>query len=226
MGKQFLETSIDRSHAADFLKFAVAAGALRFGEFTLKSGRVSPYFFNIGALHTGRALWQLGMYYAHLIADSKIRFDILFGPAYKGIPLASVTAAYLAQKFDMEVKVAFNRKEKKTHGEGGETVGAPLTGKVLIIDDVITAGTAVREALALIKNADAEAVGVVISFDRKEHGRSQHSTIREFRDQYNIPVLAIADFDDLLNGVMHDPEYDRHSAALQAYADKYVCRDS
>ncbi|WP_372613012.1 orotate phosphoribosyltransferase, partial [Halomonas sp.] len=154
----------------DFIAFAIEQGVLRFGDFTLKSGRVSPYFFNAGLFRTGGALARLGRYYARAIADSGLAFDLLFGPAYKGIALAATTAVALADHHDRDLPYAFNRKEAKDHGEGGNIVGAELAGRILIIDDVITAGTAIREVMDLIKGSGAQAAGVVIALDRQERG--------------------------------------------------------
>ena len=209
------------SEAENFLQFVVSTGALRFGKFELKSGRISPYFMNIGALYSSRRLRQLGSYYARTIAAAKLDFDILFGPAYKGIPLASVTAVCLEEQFGKDIPMAFNRKEKKSHGEGGLIIGAKLQGKVLIIDDVITAGTAVREAIGLIQDAGAEVAGVIICFDRKERGQSKRSTIQELNHEYQIPVLKIADYDDLRQWISRAPEYTQYSEAMSVYAREY-----
>ncbi|RZI79519.1 MAG: orotate phosphoribosyltransferase, partial [Pseudomonas sp.] len=163
----------------DFIRFAIDRGVLRFGEFTLKSGRTSPYFFNAGLFNSGSALAQLGRCYAAAIVDSKIPFDVLFGPAYKGIPLASATAVALADQHQLDVPWCFNRKEAKAHGEGGSLVGAPLEGNVLIIDDVITAGTAIREVMQIISAQQAKAAGVLIALNREERGNGELSAIQE-----------------------------------------------
>ncbi|MCP3673546.1 MAG: orotate phosphoribosyltransferase [Gammaproteobacteria bacterium] len=175
----------------DFLNFAIEKDVLKFGSFTLKSGRVSPYFFNAGNFQSGQDLFRLGRAYAEAIVNSGVKFDVFFGPAYKGIPLAAATAVALYDKYQLDIPWCFNRKEKKQHGEGGEIVGAPLQGKVLIIDDVITAGTAIREAMDLIRNAGAEPAGVVVALDRQEKGKGERSAIQEVEQDFNIPVTAI-----------------------------------
>jgi orotate phosphoribosyltransferase len=204
-----------------FLDLALARGALRFGEFTLKSGRVSPYFFNAGHFDSGAALDALGAAYADAIVDSGLAFDMLFGPAYKGIPLATTTACALARRHGRDVPVAFNRKEAKDHGEGGVLIGAPLAGRVLIIDDVISAGTSVRESVALIRAAGAEPAGVAIALDRKERGTGARSAADEVREALGLPVVAIATLDDLLARVREHPELRAHEASLRAYRDTY-----
>ncbi|TQV62832.1 MAG: orotate phosphoribosyltransferase, partial [Halothiobacillaceae bacterium] len=176
----------------DFLRYALEREVLRFGEFTLKSGRVSPYFFNAGLFNTGDALSRLGQYYAEVIVRSGVEFDMLFGPAYKGIPLAAATAIALAERHGRDLPWAFNRKEAKAHGEGGSIVGAPLKGKILIVDDVITAGTAIRESLAIIRAADAQAVGVAVLLDRQEKGQGELSAIQEVEREQGLKALAIA----------------------------------
>ncbi len=180
-----------QSFQESFLNFAIAKDVLKFGSFTLKSGRTSPYFFNAGNFQSGGDLSKLGVAYADAIVDSGIEFDILFGPAYKGIPLAAATGIALNEKYHLDVPWCFNRKETKDHGEGGQIVGAPLEGRVLIIDDVITAGTAIREAMDMIINAGAEPAGVVIALDRQERGKSERSAIQEVEQDFNIPATAI-----------------------------------
>ncbi len=174
-----------------FIELAIARNALCFGEFTLKSGRVSPYFFNAGLFCSGAALAQLGRCYARAIVDSGVDFDVLFGPAYKGIPLAAATAAALADEFGRDVPYAYNRKEVKDHGEGGQLVGAPLEGRILVIDDVITAGTAVREVMDIIRGHGAQPAGVVIGLDRQERGGGELSAIQEVEKAYGVPVISI-----------------------------------
>ncbi|HHI76498.1 MAG TPA: orotate phosphoribosyltransferase [Gammaproteobacteria bacterium] len=189
-----------QDHQRAFIDFALQTGVLRFGEFTLKSGRVSPYFFNAGLFNTGGALARLGRFYAQAIVDSGIAFDLLFGPAYKGIPLAAVTAAALYDQHGRDLPYAFNRKEAKTHGEGGSIVGHPLAGRrVLIIDDVITAGTAIRESMEIIAAEGARPAGVVIALDRQEKGQGERSAIQEVESEYGIPVTAIARLEDLID---------------------------
>ena len=180
-----------------FLEFAIEAGVLRFGEFTLKSGRVSPYFFNAGLFNTGRHLARLGRFYAQAIVDAGRDFDVLFGPAYKGIPLAAATGIALADHHERDLPWCFNRKEAKDHGEGGNLVGAPLAGRVLIIDDVITAGTAIRESVDLIRAAGATPAGVVIALDRQERGRGERSAIQEVEQDLGLPVTSIVTLSDL-----------------------------
>jgi len=196
-----------RAYKHEFLELALELGVLRFGEFTLKSGRVSPYFFNAGLFSTGYAAAKLGRYYASAIADSGVEFDMLFGPAYKGIPLATLAAAALAEHHDIDVPYAFNRKEAKGHGEGGSIVGAPLSGKVLIVDDVITAGTAVREAHQIITGAGAETAGLVISLDRQEIGQDSRSAVQELEQTLRIPVISIVELEDLIDMLEESGEY-------------------
>ena len=181
----------------EFLDFAIATNVLRFGEFKLKSGRISPYFFNAGLFNTGGALARLGRYYAAAVQDSGLQFDVLFGPAYKGIPLAAACAIALADQHGRDVPYCFNRKEAKDHGEGGNTVGAPLQGRILVIDDVIPAGTAIRESMQIIAGAGARAAGVVIALDRQERGSGALSAIQEVQQQYGIPVVSIVNIDNL-----------------------------
>jgi len=186
-----------QSFQENFLNFAIERAVLKFGSFTLKSGRTSPYFFNAGNFNTGGDLAKLGTAYADAIVDSGIEFDILFGPAYKGIPLAATTAVALNEKYHLDIPWCFNRKEQKLHGEGGQTVGAPLQGRVLIIDDVITAGTAIREAMDIITVAGAEPAGVVIALDRQEKGKGEQSAIQEVEQDYNIPITAIIKLENI-----------------------------
>ena len=177
----------------EFINLARQHDVLKFGEFTLKSGRISPYFFNAGAFACGEALAALGRCYARRIVDSGLQFDILLGPAYKGIPLATATAIALADNHDINVPFAYNRKEAKSHGEGGVLVGAPLQGRVLVIDDVITAGTAVREVIAMIEAAGARLAGVAVGLNRQERGEGERSAIQEVEEEYGVPVLSIID---------------------------------
>ncbi len=187
-----------KPYQREFLDHALACQALRFGEFTLKSGRVSPYFFNAGRFDHGRALDTLGRCYAAALAGAGLDFDMLFGPAYKGLPLATALSVVLWRDQGRDVPVAFNRKEAKDHGEGGVLIGAPLQGRVLIVDDVITAGTAIRESVALIRGAGAEPCGVVIALDRQERGQGELSAAQEVRRSFGLPVVAVAGLDDLL----------------------------
>ena len=196
-----------RAYKREFLELALELGVLRFGEFTLKSGRVSPYFFNAGLFSSGYAAAKLGRYYASAIADSGVEFDMLFGPAYKGIPLAALTAAALAEHQGVDVPWSFNRKEAKDHGEGGNIVGAALRGRILIVDDVITAGTAVREAYQVISSAGADVAGLVISLDRQERGQGSMSAVQELRQSRGIPVVSIIRLNDLIDTLEDSTEY-------------------
>ncbi|MDJ0916117.1 MAG: orotate phosphoribosyltransferase [Woeseiaceae bacterium] len=205
----------------EFIDLALKLGVLRFGEFTLKSGRQSPYFFNAGLFNTGYAAARLGQFYAATIAQSDIEYDLLFGPAYKGIPLAALTAASLAEHHDTNVPYAYNRKEAKSHGEGGSTVGADVTGRVLIVDDVITAGTAVREAYDIISNLGAEVAGLVISLDRQERGQSEKSAVQELESSLGIPVVSIVRLDDLVRRLESLPDYSEYLPKLKAYREQY-----
>lgn len=200
----------------DFIEFAIQREILRFGQFTLKSGRTSPYFFNAGLFHHGDDLVQLSRAYATALQHSGLDYDIIFGPAYKGIPLAATTAMALAQAGDNR-PYAFNRKEKKDHGEGGSLVGAPLKGRVLIIDDVITAGTAIREAIAIIRDAGAEPAGVLIALDRQERGNSDRSAIQEVEADYGIPVISIIRLDQILAYLESRPDFASHAREVAAY---------
>jgi len=187
-----------RNYQREFIELALAGEVLRFGEFRLKSGRLSPYFFNAGLFNTGKAVAALGRHYAAAIAASGLDFDMLFGPAYKGIPLVTTTAVALADAHDMDLPFAFNRKEAKAHGEGGLIVGAPLAGRVLIIDDVITAGTAIRESIDIIRAAGATPAGVALALDRQERGQGDLSAVQEVQQAFSIPVVHIITLADLI----------------------------
>ena len=210
-----------RAYKKEFIDLALELGALQFGEFTLKSGRVSPYFFNAGLFNTGYAAAKVGRFYAAAIAESGIEFDVLFGPAYKGIPLAALTAASLAEHQDIDVSYASNRKEVKAHGEGGSVIGAPLEGRVLIIDDVITAGTAVREAYRIITATGAIVVGLVISLDRQERGQGAFSATQELRQSLGIPVISIIQLSDLIDILEESKEYEQYLEAVLSYRKKF-----
>jgi orotate phosphoribosyltransferase len=210
-----------QAYKKEFIDLALALGVLRFGEFTLKSGRQSPYFFNAGLFNTGYAAARLGRFYAETIAQSDVQFDLLFGPAYKGIPLAALSAAALAEHHDMNVPFAYNRKEAKAHGEGGSTVGAAVEGRILIVDDVITAGTAVREAYDIITQLDATVAGLVISLDRQERGRGEQSAVQELEQALSIPVISIVRLDDLVERLEGREEFHEHLPALRAYRERY-----
>ena len=210
-----------QAYKKEFIELALELGVLRFGEFRLKSGRVSPYFFNAGLFNTGYAAARVGRYYAAAIADSGLRFDMVFGPAYKGIPLAALTAAALAEHQDIDVPYAYNRKEAKAHGEGGDVVGSPLEGRVLIVDDVITAGTAVREACQIITAAGAEVVGLAISLDRQERGQGALSAVQELKQSLGIAVISIIRLEDLIDTLEESSEYAEHLPAVLAYRREY-----
>ena len=214
----------------EFVRFALDEGVLRFGSFKVKSGRISPYFFNAGLFNSGRAVGKLAQFYAQALLDSGVQFDMLFGPAYKGIPLATATAVALAGHPAMDgrndVPFAYNRKEAKDHGEGGTLVGAPLKGKVVIIDDVITAGTSVRESVEIIRNAGAEPAAVLIALDRMERAGpddalSPHSAVQDVAKTYGIPVVAIASLSDIMGLLEDDASFAENRDAVHAYRTKY-----
>ena len=200
----FLFTLIMRDYQKDFISYALDCGVLKFGEFLLKSGRTSPYFFNTGLFNTGAQLGKLGHFYARALIESGIKPDILYGPAYKGIPLVSTTSIAYAQITGEDIPFAFNRKEMKDHGEGGSLVGAPLQGKVVILDDVITAGTSVRESVDIIRYAGATPAGVLIALDRQEKGQNNSSAIQEVQDQFNMPVIAIITLANIIDYLTAD----------------------
>lgn len=204
-----------------FIAFALATGVLKFGSFTLKSGRQSPYFFNSGLFNSGKSLSKLGDFYAQAIIDSGHSFDVLFGPAYKGIPLAASTVIALANEHDLDMPYVFNRKEIKDHGEGGQLVGAPLHGNVLIIDDVISAGTSVGESVDIIRAAGATPAGVVIALDRQERGQGSLSAIQQVEQTHQIPVISIICLADLLSYLDQNPELAQHLEAVKQYREKY-----
>lgn len=217
------------SNRADFVRFSLEQGVLRFGQFKVKSGRLSPYFFNAGLFNSGRSVGRLGRFYAQALIDSGLSFDMLFGPAYKGIPLSTATAVALAEQPSMaarDIPFAFNRKEAKDHGEGGTLVGAPLQGKVVIIDDVITAGTSVRESVQIIRQAGAEPAAVLIALDRMERAGpddalSAHSAVQDVATAYGIPVVSIASLDDIMALLEHDAQLAEHREAVAAYRSRY-----
>ncbi|RMF19680.1 MAG: orotate phosphoribosyltransferase [Gammaproteobacteria bacterium] len=205
----------------DFIAFAIRSQVLRFGEFTLKSGRKSPYFFNAGLFNHAQALAQLGRFYAAALMHHKLPHDMLFGPAYKGIPLVSALAVQLAEQHQVDVPFAFNRKEAKTHGEGGFIVGAPLQGRVLIVDDVITAGTAIREVMDIIRAEGAAPGGVLIALDRQERGQGELSAIQEIEADHGIPVRAIVTLEQVLEYLKTDENLNRYVDAVAAYREQY-----
>ena len=211
-----------QDHKTQFLELSLELGALRFGEFELKSGRVSPYFFNAGRLSTGRAAATIGRCYAAALADAGIPFDMLFGPAYKGISLAALTAAALAEHHGLNCPFAYNRKEAKDHGEGGASVGAPISGRAVIVDDVITAGTAVTEAMQIIEAGGGVPAGVLVALDRQEVATgSSRSAVRELEDRVGIPVLSIASLDDLVAHMQEHLVFAQHLPAMRAYRERY-----
>lgn len=209
-----------RPHQKEFIELVIARQVLRFGQFTLKSGRVSPYFFNAGLISDGAALSSLGASYAQAIVDSGLGFDMLFGPAYKGIPLATATAIALSNRHGRSVPVAFNRKEAKSHGEGGSLIGAPLTGRVLIVDDVITAGTAIRESIDIIRAAGATPAGVVLALDRQERGQGALSAVQEVQTAFSIPIVRIITLGDIIEHLESAGRPD-DVAGLRSYRSRY-----
>ncbi len=210
-----------QDYQRDFLKFALEVGVLRFGEFVLKSGRHSPYFFNAGLFNTGTRLARLGRCYARAIIDSGIGFDLLYGPAYKGIPLAAVTCAALADHHGRDLPYAFNRKEAKDHGEGGDIVGSPLVGRVLIIDDVISAGTSVRESVEIIRRHGAKPAGVVIALDRQEQGQDRRSAVTQVESDMGIPVATIVRLEHLIEYLAAQPDNAAVLEGVRAYRERY-----
>jgi orotate phosphoribosyltransferase len=206
-----------------FIEFCIKNNVIRFGEFTLKSGRISPYFFNVGLFNTGKLIAKLGEFYAQAINAANLNFDMLFGPAYKGIPLVVTTAIALAKDHNINKPFCFNRKAVKEHGEGGKLVGAPMNGKVLLIDDVITAGTAIREIMPLLEENHAQLGGICIALDRQERGNNKISAIEEIKQQYNIPVISIITLEDILIYLQNSAEFNRYTEKLDAYRKKYGC---
>mgnify|MGYP000487561391 CR=1 FL=1 len=200
-----------------FISLSLEIGALKFGEFQLKSGRISPYFFNMGLFSSGPLIKNIGDFYAAALVSSNINYDIVFGPAYKGIPLAALSTAALAEHHQINKPFSYNRKEKKNHGEGGVIVGAPLNGHVLIVDDVVTAGTAVKEAFNLIENSNAKVAGLIVSIDRQEIGANGKSTIQELQDNFNIPVVSIAKLDDLIELIKISDDLKVHLTSIIKY---------
>lgn len=210
-----------KAYQRQFIEFALEKQVLKFGEFTLKSGRISPYFFNAGLFNTGRDLARLGQFYASALVDSGVEFDLVFGPAYKGIPIATTTVVALSENHDVDIPYCFNRKEAKDHGEGGSLVGSPLQGKVMLVDDVITAGTAIRESMEIISAHNASLVGVLISLDRQEKGRGELSAIQEVERDFGCNVVSIITLDDLITYLAEKPEMADKLSAIQAYKQQY-----
>jgi len=209
------------AYKTQFIEFALARGALKFGDFTLKSGRQSPYFFNAGTFNSGAALAALGRYYADAIVASGLKFDMLFGPAYKGIPLVAAVAVALAEHHGLDLPWAFNRKEAKDHGEGGWLVGAPLQGKVLVIDDVITAGTAIREVAALFEKTEASMAAVLVALDRQEKGQGALSAIQEVEQVLGVPVRSIVGLSDIIQYLGNQPSQEQQLVRMQQYRSQY-----
>ncbi|MCO4799506.1 MAG: orotate phosphoribosyltransferase [Colwelliaceae bacterium] len=210
-----------KAYQREFIEFALNKQVLRFGEFTLKSGRTSPYFFNAGLFNTGGDLARLGRFYASALADANIEFDLLFGPAYKGIPIATTTAVALADHHDRDIPYCFNRKEAKTHGEGGSLVGSPLEGKIMLVDDVITAGTAIRESMEIIKAHGAELSGVLIALDRQEKGKGELSAIQEVERDFGTKVISIVTLTDLISYLEEQPDMVDSLASIKQYQEDY-----
>ncbi|ASD68048.1 MULTISPECIES: orotate phosphoribosyltransferase [Pseudoalteromonas] len=210
-----------KPYQKEFIEFALEKQVLKFGEFTLKSGRTSPYFFNAGLFNTGRDLARLGRFYASALEDAGIEFDVLFGPAYKGIPIATTTAVALADHHNKDVPYCFNRKEKKEHGEGGNLVGSALEGRIMLVDDVITAGTAIRESMEIIAANGADLAGVLIALDRQEKGKAELSAIQEVERDFNTQVVSIVKLADLITYLEQQGGMDAHLDAVKAYRDSY-----
>lgn len=210
-----------QAYKLEFIKFALSRQVLKFGEFTLKSGRVSPYFFNAGLFNTGADLARLGEFYAKAIQASAVNYDVIFGPAYKGIPIATTVSVALFNHFQLDKPVCFNRKEAKDHGEGGNLIGSPLKGNILLVDDVITAGTAIRESMELIAANNAQLSAVMIALNRKEKGKGELSAIQEVERDYQCQVLSIVDFDDLMTFIEQDAQYQQYLPAMRAYREQY-----
>lgn len=210
-----------KAYQREFIAFAIARGVLKFGEFTLKSGRQSPYFFNAGLFNRGGDLARLGRYYASALVDAGVEFDVLFGPAYKGIPIATTTAVALADHHNMDVPYCFNRKEAKTHGEGGNLVGSPLSGRVMLVDDVITAGTAIRESMTLLEQNQASLAGVLIALDRQERGQGELSAIQEVERDFDTQVVAIVTLADVVDYLNQQGGHETSVAAINSYRERY-----
>ncbi len=212
-----------QDYQKQFLDYVISRNILRFGDFTLKSGRQSPYFFNAGLFNTGQALAFIGRCYAACIQDSEIEYDVIFGPAYKGIPLAAATSVALSEHYAVDSPYCFNRKEPKSHGEGGTIVGAALAGRVLVIDDVITAGTAIREVMTLIANAGATAAGVIVALDRQEKGQGQLSAIGEIKQEFGIPVMSIISLNQIISylEIVGNNELESYLPQMKQYRELY-----
>lgn len=210
-----------KDYKKQFIEIALAKNVLKFGDFTLKSGRKSPYFFNAGLFNSGKDLANLGKFYAEAIIDANLDYDLIFGPAYKGIPIASATVTQLYEKFNKDIPWCCNRKEAKDHGEGGNLIGSPLQGRVLLVDDVITAGTAIRESMGIIEKNGAKLAGVVVALDRQEKGKSDLSAIQEIERDYKIQVISIITLNDLINYLEQVPAMKEHLAKVSEYRSQY-----
>ncbi|MFV8410032.1 orotate phosphoribosyltransferase [Vibrio owensii] len=210
-----------KAYQREFIEFALEKEVLKFGEFTLKSGRKSPYFFNAGLFNTGRDLARLGRFYAAALADSGIEFDVLFGPAYKGIPIATTTAVALADHHDIDTPYCFNRKEAKDHGEGGNLVGSALEGRIMLVDDVITAGTAIRESMEIIQANGADLAGVLVAIDRQEKGKGELSAIQEVERDFGCVIISIVSLTDLVTFLEEKGTDKEHLEAVKAYRAEY-----
>ncbi|MGF1680912.1 orotate phosphoribosyltransferase [Photobacterium minamisatsumaniensis] len=210
-----------KAYQRQFIEFALEKGVLKFGEFTLKSGRKSPYFFNAGLFNTGRDLARLGRFYAEALVDAKIDYDVLFGPAYKGIPIATTTAVALADHHDVDTPYCFNRKEAKNHGEGGNLVGSALEGRIMLVDDVITAGTAIRESMEIIKANGADLAGVLVAIDRQEKGKGELSAIQEVERDFGCAVISIVSLGDVVSYLSEQQGMEAHLDAVKAYRAEY-----
>ncbi len=220
LNRKFRE-DVMKAYQREFIEFALEKQVLKFGEFTLKSGRKSPYFFNAGLFNTGRDLARLGRFYAAALVDSGIEFDVLFGPAYKGIPIATTTAVALADHHDVDMPYCFNRKEAKDHGEGGNLVGSKLEGRVMLVDDVITAGTAIRESMELIQANKADLAGVLVAIDRQEKGKGELSAIQEVERDFGCAVISIVSLTDLITYLEQQGGNAEHLEAVKAYRAQY-----
>lgn len=214
------------SYQKEFIKFAIEKNALRFGKFQLKSGRISPYFFNSGLFNDGESLSELGKFYAAAVEQAKLDFDLIYGPAYKGIPLASALSIALQEHYHVSYPFCFNRKEEKDHGEGGTTFGAEIRGRVLIVDDVISAGTSIDESINIINSKNGNVIGAVIAVDRQEKGRGAKSAIRELEQRHNIKVLSIIGLDKIIDYLSEDDELNDYSDAINAYQAKFGVTDT
>ncbi len=210
-----------KAYQREFIEFALEKEVLKFGEFTLKSGRKSPYFFNAGLFNTGRDLARLGRFYAAALADSGIEFDVLFGPAYKGIPIATTTAVALADHHDVDTPYCFNRKEAKNHGEGGNLVGSELEGRIMLVDDVITAGTAIRESMEIIQANGADLAGVLVAIDRQEKGKGELSAIQEVERDFGCAIISIVSLTDLVTFLEEKGTDAAHLESVKAYRAQY-----